>query len=272
MLVSRRVSSCNYWLIFLRVTLFGKLHNISNKEGTRALESMIFRWSSRSNMWSFLGGYEFEPEWDSLIITWCRIFRMFFCYGEVMWKFQKSPKSKDSRDWSWTWAVKKASRSACSGCFQGWSTAMEHWVAPQIPSKWFPSDLNVLVFGLIFCCESLPQENLPNNQATQRPPNQSSHEELPKCSLTAAFEDRDWQMMKGDPPLGWGFCWDLVQILMNPVIGCIPKNGCEIVFKLNVELDVPTLKQISLSLFLEENSCCFWVAPIVPCMSRVRGK
>lgn len=63
----------------------------------------------------------------------------------------------------------------------------------------------------VCCCESLPQEKPPNNQATQRPPNQSSHEKLPKSSLTAAFEDRDWQMMKGDPPLGWGFCWDLVK-------------------------------------------------------------
>ena len=52
-------------------------------------------------------------------------------------------------------------------------------------------------------------------------------------------------------------------------------NGCEIVFKLNAELDVPTLKQMSLSFFLEENSCCFWVAPMAPLfpfVSRVRGK
>ena len=126
---------------------------ISNKEGTRALESMVFRFFSRSNMWSFLGGYEFESEWDSLI----------FCYREVMGKFQKSPKSKDSRDWSWTWAVKKALSFACSGCFQGWSTAMEHWVAPQIPSKWFPLDLNVLVFGLDFfvVAKAFPKKILP---------------------------------------------------------------------------------------------------------------
>ena len=65
-----------------------------------------------------------------------------------------------------------------------------------------------------------------------------------------------------------GFLLGFGQIFVEPGYW----NGCEIVFKLNVELDVPTLKQISLSFFLEETSCCFWVAPIFPFVARVRGK
>lgn len=101
------------------------------------------------------------------------------------------------------------------------------------------------------CCESLSPRK--SSQESSNPTSSQSiiawkiAKILPNCSLWGQRLADD----EGRPSPWMGVLLGFGQILMNPVIG--------IVFKLNVELDVPTLNQISPSFFLEENSCCFWV-------------